>query len=42
MDNGQASKPVKGKLQIRYEGADVFYRQIKIKSPDAIPVELLK
>lgn len=41
-DNGQLTSLIKGKLQIQSEGAEVFYKQIKIKSLDAIPPELLK
>lgn len=41
-DNGKVLPLKKGKLQIQSEGADVFYKQIKIKSLDAIPGELLK
>jgi len=41
-DNGQVLPLKKGKLQIQSEGAEVFYKQIKIKSLDAIPAELLK
>jgi len=42
MDNGQASPLTKGKLQIQSEGAEVFYKDIKLRSIDAIPVDLLK
>ena len=42
MDNGQVSKLAKGKLQIQSEGAEIFYRDIKIKTLDAIPGEMLK
>ncbi|MEP7372752.1 MAG: DUF1080 domain-containing protein [Chitinophagaceae bacterium] len=42
MDNGQASPLTKGKLQIQSEGAEVFYKDIKLRSIDAIPAELLK
>ena len=42
MDNGQATELSKGKLQIQSEGAEVFYKSIKIKSLEAIPAELLK
>ncbi len=42
MDNGMAGRLAKGKLQIQSEGAEVFYKDIKIKSLDAIPGELLK
>jgi hypothetical protein len=42
MDNGQPSPLTKGKLQIQSEGAEVFYKDIKLRAIDAIPVELLK
>ena len=42
MDNGKAIRLAKGKLQIQSEGAEVFYKDIKIKSLDAIPGQLLK
>jgi hypothetical protein len=42
MDNGKAGRLAKGKLQIQSEGPEVFYKDIKIKSLDAIPGELLK
>jgi hypothetical protein len=42
MDNGKAQPLVKGKLQIQSEGAEVFYKDIKIISLQAIPGELLK
>jgi len=41
-DNGQVSHLTKGKLQIQSEGAEVFYKGIKIKSLDAIPKEFIK
>ncbi len=42
MENGEALPLKKGKLQIQSEGAEVFYRDIMIKSLEAIPVEMLK
>jgi Domain of Unknown Function (DUF1080) len=42
MDKGLASPLTKGKLQIQSEGAEVFYKDIKLRSIKAIPVELLK
>lgn len=33
---------IRGKLQIQSEGAEVFYKQIRIRSLDAIPVALIK
>jgi len=41
-DNGKLSPLAKGKLQIQSEGAEVFYKAIKIKSLNAIPKELIK
>jgi hypothetical protein len=41
-DNGQVRPLKKGKLQIQSEGAEVFYKEIKIKKLDAIPSDLLK
>jgi len=41
-DNGKLSPLKKGKLQIQSEGAEVFYKEIKIKSLDGIPSEFLK
>jgi Domain of Unknown Function (DUF1080) len=42
MDNDKSLPLVKGKLQIQSEGAEIFYKDIKIKSLKAIPEELLK
>ena len=42
MDNGQAHRLAKGKLQIQSEGAEVYYKDIMIRSIDAIPAGLLK
>lgn len=42
MENGKLLPLKKGKLQIQSEGAEVFYKQIKIKSLDAIPAEFLR
>ena len=41
-DNGQELPLTKGKIQIQSEGAEVFYRQIQIKSIDRLPAELIK
>jgi hypothetical protein len=41
-DNGKISSLKKGKLQIQSEGAEVFYKQIKIKPLHAIPSDFLK
>ncbi len=42
LENGKALPLVKGKLQIQSEGAEVFYKDIKIQPVDQLPVELLK
>ena len=42
MENGQALPLKKGKLQIQSEGAEVFYKDIKIRPLAKIPGELLK
>ncbi len=42
MENGQALPLKKGKLQIQSEGAEVFYKDIKIRSLAVIPSEFLK
>lgn len=42
MENGKLLPLKKGKLQIQSEGAEVFYKQIKTKSLDAIPAEFLR
>lgn len=42
MDNGKLTPLIKGKLQIQSEGAEVFYKDIKLRSINAIPAELLK
>ncbi len=41
-DNGKASSLDKGKLQIQSEGAEVYYKNIRIRSLSSIPGELLK
>jgi len=41
-DNGQETLLTKGKIQIQSEGAEVFYKQIKIQSINELPTELLK
>ncbi len=42
MENGQAIPLVKGKIQIQSEGAEVFYKKIRLKSLDSIPPVFLK
>jgi len=41
-DNGKMSPLNRGKLQIQSEGAEVFYKMIRIRSVNAIPAEFLK
>jgi hypothetical protein len=41
-DNDKVLPLTKGKLQIQSEGAEVFYKNIKIKSLNTIPQEFLK
>ena len=41
-DNGVASPLVKGKLQIQSEGAEVYYKKIRIQPVNAIPSGLLQ
>jgi hypothetical protein len=42
MDNGQESPLTKGKIQIQSEGAEIFYRQIKLQSINRLPAALIK
>lgn len=42
LDNGQVLPLVKGKIQIQSEGAEIFYKQIKLESLGAISANLLK
>ena len=42
MENGQAMPLTKGKLQIQSEGAEVFYKDIKIQQIAQLPVEIVK
>jgi hypothetical protein len=41
-DNGHESPLTKGKIQIQSEGAEVYYRHIKIQSINQIPAQMLK
>ncbi len=41
-DNGNALPMMKGKIQIQSEGAEVFYRQIKIQPIKQLPPEFLQ
>ncbi len=41
-DKGQNLLPlVKGKIQIQSEGAEIFYRNIKIQDVKQLPIELM-
>ncbi|MBS1660432.1 MAG: DUF1080 domain-containing protein [Bacteroidetes bacterium] len=42
VEGGQVSPLVKGKIQLQSEGAEVFYKQVKIQSIDRIPAGMLK
>jgi hypothetical protein len=42
LENGQEMPLTKGKIQIQSEGAEVFYRLIRIQSIDQVPAELVK
>jgi hypothetical protein len=42
MDNGQELTLTKGKIQIQSEGAEVYYKQIKVQPIDRLPAEFLK
>jgi hypothetical protein len=41
-DNGSESPLTKGKIQIQSEGAEIFYRQIKIQPIKQLPAEFLQ
>jgi hypothetical protein len=42
MDNGQELPLTKGKIQIQSEGAEVYYRQIKVQPIDRLPAGFVK
>jgi hypothetical protein len=42
MDNGQESPLTKGKIQLQSEGAELFYKGIKIQPIDHLPMAMLK
>ncbi|MDB5153095.1 MAG: hypothetical protein JWR54_1846 [Mucilaginibacter sp.] len=42
MDDGKELPLTKGKIQIQSEGAEIYYRQIKIQAIDRLPAELVK
>jgi len=41
LDDGVESPLLKGKIQIQSEGAEVYYRNIKIRPINKIPSDLL-
>ena len=41
LDNDQILPLTRGKIQIQSEGAEVFYRQIKVESIDRLPADLV-
>ena len=41
-DNGQESPLTKGKIQLQSEGAELFYRNIRIQTINSLPEELIK
>lgn len=41
VDNGQEIPLVKGKIQIQSEGAEIFYRNIRIRPIEALPIMYL-
>jgi hypothetical protein len=40
MNEGQELPLTKGKIQIQSEGAEVFYKKIKIQAIDRLPTKL--
>jgi hypothetical protein len=42
LEKGQELPLTKGKIQIQSEGAEVFYKDIKIASIDKLPADLVK
>lgn len=42
LDNGKILPLTKGKIQIQSEGAEIFYKQIKLEPLNAIPENMLK
>ena len=41
LDNDQILPLTRGKIQIQSEGAEVFYRQIKVEPIDRLPADLV-
>jgi hypothetical protein len=41
-DNGKVFPLTKGKIQIQSEGAEIFYKNIKLEQLNAIPVDLIR
>jgi hypothetical protein len=42
IDHGHASPLIKGKIQLQSEGAELFYKEIRIETINAIPLHLFK
>jgi hypothetical protein len=42
IDNGKETPFIKGKIQIQSEGAEVYYKQIRIQPINQLPAELVK
>src|SRR5471030_2646325 len=42
LENGQELPLTRGKIQIQSEGAEVYYKQIKIQALNQLPVEFIK
>ena len=41
VENGQVEPLTKGKLQLQSEGAEVFYKAVRLRAIDGIPIEYL-
>lgn len=41
-DNGQITPLTKGKIQLQSEGAELFYKEIKLQSIRKLPASALK
>ena len=41
-DNGKVLPLTKGKIQIQSEGAEIFYKQIKLELLNAIPADMIR
>ena len=41
VDNGKVAPLVKGRIQLQSEGAEVFYKTVKIRPLSSIPMSIL-